>query len=140
MSVHDLLDKLDRVKPNGSNKWMACCPAHADNGPSLSIRETDDGTVLLKCFAGCGAAEIVGAVGLSMRDLFPPKAQAEYNAPQRRAQRANKAMLEAAAHEALIVSMAAMQLRRGVPLTPDDTVRIATAAARLRAYVQEVRR
>ena len=33
--------------------WVARCPAHDDRTPSLSIRETDDGRLLLKCFAGC---------------------------------------------------------------------------------------
>jgi hypothetical protein len=31
----------------------ACCPAHGDRSPSLSIRDGDDGRLLLRCFAGC---------------------------------------------------------------------------------------
>src|SRR3546814_4070370 len=30
---------------------MALCPNHADKNPSLSIRETEGGRILLKCFA-----------------------------------------------------------------------------------------
>ena len=33
--------------------WKACCPAHADREPSLSIGLGEQGQVLLKCFAGC---------------------------------------------------------------------------------------
>ena len=66
-----VLSCLDKVKPAGANKWKACCPAHDDKNPSLAISETADGTVLLKCWAGCTAQSIVSAIGLELRDLFP---------------------------------------------------------------------
>jgi hypothetical protein len=66
-----VLSCLDKVKSAGPNKWKACCPAHADKNPSLAITETSDGTVLLKCWAGCTAQDIVSAIGLELRDLFP---------------------------------------------------------------------
>ena len=50
---------------------MACCPAHEDKSPSLAIKENHDGRILVKCFAGCGAADVVHAVGLTLSDLFP---------------------------------------------------------------------
>ncbi|NMX50126.1 virulence-associated protein E [Pseudomonas veronii] len=66
-----VLSCLDKVKASGTNKWKACCPAHDDKSPSLAITETSDGTLLLKCWAGCTAQEIVSAIGLELRDLFP---------------------------------------------------------------------
>jgi len=51
--------------------WRACCPAHADRKPSLSIGLGEHGQVLLKCFAGCSLERIVEAMGLTMTDLFP---------------------------------------------------------------------
>ena len=66
-----VLSCLDKVKSAGSSKWKACCPAHDDKHPSLAITETSDGTVLLKCWAGCTAQQIVSAIGLELRDLFP---------------------------------------------------------------------
>lgn len=66
-----ILHGLERVKSTGPGKWQALCPAHNDKRPSLSIKESDDGRVLLKCWTGCGAAEIVNALGLSLADLFP---------------------------------------------------------------------
>ena len=47
--------------------WMARCPAHDDRYPSLSIRETDDGKVLVYCHAGCDQMSVIGelqALGL----------------------------------------------------------------------------
>jgi len=66
-----LLNRLDGLRDNGRGRWMARCPAHDDRSPSLSIRETDDGIILLRCFAGCSAADMLAAVGLELRDLFP---------------------------------------------------------------------
>lgn len=53
--------------------YTARCPAHEDKEASLSISNGDDGRVLLKCFAGCTAEEIVKSLGLKMKDLFPPR-------------------------------------------------------------------
>lgn len=40
--------------------FMACCPAHHDRSPSLSISQGHS-TILLKCFAGCEPADIIAA-------------------------------------------------------------------------------
>ena len=67
--LEKVLDKLDGIREsNGS--WKALCPAHEDREPSLSVTEGDDGRALLKCFAGCDTENIVGALGLEMKDLF----------------------------------------------------------------------
>ncbi|MHC8355666.1 virulence-associated protein E [Pseudomonas sp. LB3P81] len=63
-----LLDKVRQVKPG---KWTARCPAHDDKTPSLHITEVEDGKLLVKCWAGCSTTQIVTAVGLELRDLFP---------------------------------------------------------------------
>jgi putative DNA primase/helicase len=44
------------------NGWTACCPAHDDHDPSLSIREGDAGRALLHCFAGCRQEDIIAAL------------------------------------------------------------------------------
>jgi archaellum biogenesis ATPase FlaH len=59
----DVLPKLSKVKEN-SNGWIACCPAHDDKNPSLSIAEKD-GKILFKCFAGCSFVQIVQALGIN---------------------------------------------------------------------------
>ena len=54
-----------RAKPSGDGKWVGHCPAHPDGSPSLSIGKGDNGNVLVKCFAGCSQAAVIGA----LRDL-----------------------------------------------------------------------
>jgi hypothetical protein len=66
--VHQLLSRLRAVRQVRGG-WMAGCPAHEDDNPSLSITERD-GRILLKCFAGCAAESIVSALGLRLSDLF----------------------------------------------------------------------
>jgi len=71
MAVEIVLDRLSKVRKTGSNKWLACCPAHDDKNPSLSITEIPDGRILVYCFTGCSAASVVEAMDLSLADLFP---------------------------------------------------------------------
>ncbi len=75
MTARDLRARLKGAR-GAEDKYTACCPAHQDRQPSLSVREADDGRLLLKCFTGCTIEAIVGALGLTVTDLFPPKATA----------------------------------------------------------------
>jgi hypothetical protein len=42
--------------------WMARCPAHEDQLPSLSIRDASNGKVLVHCHAGCEHKEVIAAL------------------------------------------------------------------------------
>ena len=70
-----LLSRLDKVrsKPAGKYRaqWDACCPAHPDKNPSLGIAEADDGRILVNCLAGCPIDDVVTAIGLELKDLYP---------------------------------------------------------------------
>jgi len=52
------------------NCWIARCPAHDDSTPSLSIRETRDGKLLVHCHAGCEQTAVIDA--LRERGLWAP--------------------------------------------------------------------
>jgi len=39
--------------------WMARCPAHDDRKPSLSLRDSSSGLVLLRCHAGCEQERVI---------------------------------------------------------------------------------
>src|SRR5579862_9559076 len=64
-----LLELGCRPKRQG-NAIMAHCPAHEDGTPSLSLGTKDDGTVLVRCQAGCETADVLAALGLEWSDLF----------------------------------------------------------------------
>jgi len=77
MGIQDVLGALEHrgfaPRPSGPGKWMARCPAHEDTDASLSIREGDDGRVLLSCMAGCKTIVVLDRLGLKYSDLFPPR-------------------------------------------------------------------
>lgn len=74
MQIQDILNRLDGVKENGTNKWTAHCPckqkhAHGDKNSSLSVAL--NGTkILLHCHTRCTTDDICGAIGIKSKDLF----------------------------------------------------------------------
>jgi putative DNA primase/helicase len=75
MNHQDLvLSRLRDARRSGDG-WTAHCPVHDDGKESLSVKIGRDGRVLLTCHAGCHLEDIVQAIGLTTRDLFPPNAQ-----------------------------------------------------------------
>lgn len=72
-AVQKVLSGLTGVKRAGDNQWRAKCPAHDDNDPSLSVKQCDNGDVLLHCHAGCSPERICDELGLKPSDLFAPK-------------------------------------------------------------------
>lgn len=133
MSAAGLLDRLVNVKQTGPGRWLAKCPAHDDRKPSLSIRETSDGTILLKCWAGCGAADVVGALGLTLADLFFHDEKYEHKAESRPFPAGD--ILKGLATESVIVLMAAESVAEGKPLVPEDQDRLLLAISRIRQGV-----
>lgn len=68
-SIEPLLSRLERVRQLSPDSFLACCPGHDDQHPSLSIKMTLD-KLLLHCFAGCSVSSICTALGIEMKDLF----------------------------------------------------------------------
>lgn len=69
--VRDALERHDCGPRGADGQFMARCPAHDDSDPSLSIGTGYDGCALVNCFAGCATEDVLGAIGLSLHDLFP---------------------------------------------------------------------
>jgi len=69
--IQNILERLEKVKSSGAGKYMACCPAHADRSPSLSLQELDDGRILMHCFAGCPPVDVLTALDIAASDLYP---------------------------------------------------------------------
>jgi hypothetical protein len=61
-----------RPKVNG-DKGYARCPGHDDKRASLSISTGSDGRALLRCHSGCKVGDVLAALGLAEKDLFPER-------------------------------------------------------------------
>lgn len=134
-----VLQRLDSVKQTAPGKWLAKCPAHDDRSPSLSVRETDEGKVLLKCWAGCSAVEVVGALGLNLSDLFP-RAEST-GAPEKRvrAPRHGRELIPLLVQEGVILALAFRSLAAGKPLSDEDKHRALRAEGAVMGIWAEVR-
>ena len=131
MSADTLLALLDKVKRTGPGKWHARCPAHEDRGPSLSIRELEDGRVLVNDFGGCSTPEILAAVGLTFTDLFPRlPPPVEGKRPERRPWIPSDAF-EIARIEIMVASLIACDMHKGKSVSDEDYERLLVAAGRL---------
>lgn len=132
MASETLLQRLDNVKKTGDGRWIARCPAHADRRASLSIRELDDGRILMHDFAGCSVHEVLTALGLDFEALFPPKLGVHHGKPERRPFPATD-VLRAVAFEALVVSTIALDMAKPLPLSDARRERLLLASERLEA-------
>jgi hypothetical protein len=134
-----LLDRLDNVHKYGQG-YRACCPAHESKSrSSLSIRQSDDGRVLLHCFGGCSALQIVHALGLELKDLFerpitanmPPQEQRRIRQLAKQGQW--KAAIKDLPEEITVLEMAAVHLVKGQALNERDRQRLMLASERIRS-------
>ena len=74
MTYEEILSRF-QVKRRYSNRAQCICPVHTDKQASLTI-SLKDNKILFRCHAGCNTESILGAVGLSFKDLGnyePPK-------------------------------------------------------------------
>ena len=130
-----VLDRLDGVRPAGRD-WVAKCPAHSDRSPSLAVGVSDQQAVLLHCFAGCAAIEVVHAIGLRMADLYPRALKLGSGAPARRKLALGyearwRAALRAVLHESTIIQVAASDLVQRSALSEEDRQRLNEAVERI---------
>lgn len=135
MSADVLLQRLDGVQRQGKG-WRAKCPSCGGASRKLSISEADEGRVLLHCFGGCSAADVVQAAGLQLVDLFPERLTADTPDDRRKRRRAAResqwgAALDTLALETRIVALAAAAMVEGNPLSAEDRDRLARAALRI---------
>ena len=133
-ALETLLSRLTKVKGK-RDSWTACCPAHNDKGPSLAIREADDGRILLHCFAGCPVENVVGAIGMDMTDLFPPdEKRREYpqnGPPSMKPAFFASDLMRIIGFEALVVQIVAFDIANGKPLSKETQDRMLVAYQRI---------
>lgn len=67
--ISALADVTGFIPKGNDNQRQACCPAHPDRTPSLSITRAND-RVLVRCQAGCDINDVLTALKLTSADLF----------------------------------------------------------------------
>jgi putative DNA primase/helicase len=133
-----LLARLDR--PRKSGKGYTCrCPAHEDRGPSLSVTEASDGRVLLHCFAGCDTIDVLQAIGLDWKDLFPggmdTNAKREYRKQASAQAKKDAEFILLFAENAPFLSESDEQYFAGIRKNLDDAERVLAEAERTESVV-----
>lgn len=133
MTAEVLLARLRKVRKTGPDRWLACCPAHDDKHPSLSIRELPDGRTLVKCWTGCDTEDVLAAAGLEFDALFPPRPLSAHSyKPERHGWNARDA-LRALAFEITTVRMIALMMQREGRISDASNARLGAAMVRLHA-------
>lgn len=130
MSADQILSHLSKVRKMGPDRWMACCPSHQDKSPSLSIRETSDGRVLLHCWTGCGAVEILESIGLTFDALFPERLTD--HSPRERQPFSHREAMAGLVPEVMFVAAASSDMLKA-PLNKANHDRLLIAVSRLAA-------
>jgi len=125
MDINIFLGHLNKVRKSKSG-WMACCPNHEDNSPSLSIKQGAD-CILIHCFAGCCSKEVMHSIELSMADLYQNR-----NYPERGVRRWDKSILKSVVfHESIYIAMCENLAGSSRELTPMEMSRLILAKRRL---------
>lgn len=128
MNCDILINRLQNVRRTSRNSWVAACPSHSDRSPSLSIRELEDGRILLHCFAGCGTDSVLSAIGLAMSDLFP----ARIGDREPRALRISPVdLLIILDHELLVAAIILREIVRDRVARESQVTRLSQSAARV---------
>jgi hypothetical protein len=136
LNALQLIDHFDRVRPSGHHRWVARCPAHEDRHPSLGISELPDGRVLIHCFAGCAATDILAAINLTFSDLFPHRLGHDLT-PGRRPFDAMQALI-GTAHEVFVVAVIAGDLTQGLALNEATHQRLRLAEIRVTSALASI--
>ena len=135
MSIDVLLSRLNGVRENGADKYMARCPAHEDRSPSLAVKECDDGRVLIHCFAGCETQDVLDAVGLTFGDLMPEQIGIDHSQENESLGRVRwinaKDALNTLDHESLVVSIIGADFLEHKNIDEESWSRLAIAVNRI---------
>ena len=134
MQVDDFLSRLTKARKTGPQSWIACCPAHDDRSPSLTVGMGHNGGLIVHCFAGCDVSNVVAAVGLTLSDLMPDERPVEHRSGPVRIPA--KDVLEAMSTNALIVALAASDLSQGKPLTDEDRAKLFEISGEFREAIE----
>jgi len=137
VNCQTLLDRLDAVRQRGDGRWSARCPAHGDKTPSLSIRELEDGRILLHCFARCDIQAVTAALGIELSDLFPERLGHSLRGIKRQRLITPTQALEIINADALFIAVTACDLARQALVKESIKDKLLLAASRINLALRE---
>lgn len=130
-----ILSKLNGLKKMGNDSYMAFCPSHSNTkSQAFAIKQTFDGVILLKCFAGCDVHQITSALGIELSDLFPNSGQSTIK-PIKRPFEATT-ILKAISPELTIIQIIAGDLYRERNINEHSWNRLQEAIDRVRLSIR----
>ena len=134
--IEKVLANAELVTQTKPGQWRCKCPSHQaekSKRKSLSVSETEIGSVLIHCFAGCDVDEVVAAWGLSLSDLFPKDEYIEKGKCSKKPKGKDpRKLIEGVQFVATIVELGASKLLQGEILDDDDLYTLKDAAQDLR--------
>lgn len=133
--LDDFLSRLSKVRKTGKDSYIACCPAHGDQNPSMTVKEGNDGRVLAHCFSQeCSITDIAEAVGLSVSDLMPDNLEYHRMKPMSRVFNAMD-VLCAIRTDLTLMLIVAKDIQRGKVLTSEESLNFAKAIGRVETAI-----
>ena len=131
--ANNLLGMLQGVKSRGRDSWVACCPAHDDKYPSLKI-DIKDGKILIKCWSGCSAEDILEAVGLKFSDIFenPVYQRSSGKKPTIYASDALRILKV----EAMVITLCAIDIKNKKAISDENHARVIKAMDRINIMME----
>jgi len=130
MPAETIAKALDGRKAGSG--WSARCPAHNDRTPSLSLRDSGDGKVLVRCHAGCEQERVIAALrgrglwgeGRSRAGTWTQGRKPVYREPDNDAKRTERALaIWQLSKRSPETPVAAYLASRGLHLPPSDALR-----------------
>lgn len=120
--------------------YRAICPAHESKHRtrSLAVKDCGDGRILIKCHAGCDVGAIVGAVGMELSDLFPPRVDDDKRPPREKKPWSVRDVARALEQETSVAWLLLTDVRAGRVMSKADRERAGLAAERCAHLLQEL--
>jgi hypothetical protein len=119
LGAETIAGTLQKAKRAGPGKYVACCPAHDDKTPSLSIEDAPNGNLLVHCHAGCSQNAVIEA--LRDRGLWhkPSRKRIKYLK--------NQSLKDEIRRNRILLALTISEYKQGVVHTEFDRARIARA-------------
>jgi len=131
-----IIDRLHNVQRLRPDSWRAGCPlCQSRQGRPVHVRQIDD-RVLLKPFCGCSTADILGALGLRLADLYDRPL--EHSSGPVRSRIPASDLLEVIDADATTAAAIIAKVRTQQAVTTEEWERLAAAVAtiqRARDYI-----